>query len=470
MKTAVILSTWMDGYGYRLDCQPYLGGALETKILLDRLPLRKDKLHTLTAGFDGGIYNGPQFVRNYLDSPEFGVPFLTGSSMQLADLSNVSLLSKRDAQGPRLKHLEIKPRMSLISCSGTIGKMAYARPDMAGMWSSQDILKVVPDSNKVPPGYLYAYLCSKFGIPLIASGTYGAIIQHLEPEHIANLPVPRLGDAIEREIHDLIEEAAQLRTKATRRKHEAVDAFIDLCQVSRLGSLNNDPTPRLGHALSTQLAERMDCTYYIAPCAEARAAFDTAGARCQSKSLGQVAEVFVPTIFKRAYAGDPEQGYPYITGADVFCIKPVSNQYLMRSVTHENRLLLEAGMILIHEAGQRYGLVGHAVVVGRTLNGFACTNNMVRLVPNDPADSGFIFAALCSEHGIRLLKREAAGSSIPHLDGTRVANIEIPWPDKGIRRKIAALAHDARDSWDRADECEREADAKLVNALTAVTD
>src|SRR5439155_941344 len=95
MKTSIIRSSWMEGYGYRLDTKPYVSGALEAKVILEQLPLRKDPLNTLTKGFEGGIYNGPQFVRNYVESPEQGVPFMTGSTMQLADLSNLPLLSKR---------------------------------------------------------------------------------------------------------------------------------------------------------------------------------------------------------------------------------------------------------------------------------------------------------------------------------------------------------------------------------------
>ena len=68
MKRAVIRSSWMEAYGYRLDCQPYLGGALETKIILERLPLKKEPLNSLTAGHNGGIYNGPKFARTYVDS------------------------------------------------------------------------------------------------------------------------------------------------------------------------------------------------------------------------------------------------------------------------------------------------------------------------------------------------------------------------------------------------------------------
>ena len=70
-----------------------------------------------------------------------------------------------------------------------------------------NIMKVVPDPDRILPGYLYAFLSSKFGVPLVVGGTYGAIIQHIEPHHIANLPVPRLGDELETQVHKLIKEA-----------------------------------------------------------------------------------------------------------------------------------------------------------------------------------------------------------------------------------------------------------------------
>ena len=346
--------------------------------------------------------------------------------------------------------------------------MAYCRREMDGMACSEHVLRIVPDDARIPAGYLYAYLSSKFGVPLVVSGTYGSIIQSIEPEHVASLPVPRLGDVLESAIHELIEQAGELRTQASHLKREAIRRFAELCDLPELMPAEKYATPYLGSARSDDLAERMDSTYYISPALEARADFDKVGRRWQSKSIGEIAEVFIPTIFKRLYADDPAEGYPYITGADVFCIRPTSSQYLMNKVARENRLILERGMIVLHEAGQRYGLIGRSVMVGRSLDGFACTNNMVRLIPHDEMETGYVFAVLSSEHGLRLLKREAAGSSIPHLDARRIAAVEIPWPDRDIRAQVAALAHEAREGWDRADEMEREADLKIVSALTQV--
>jgi hypothetical protein len=54
------------------------------------------------------------------------------------------------------------------------------RLDMAGLACSEDVLRVVPDVSCIPPGYLYAFLSSRFGVSLVVSGTYGAIV---DPEN-----------------------------------------------------------------------------------------------------------------------------------------------------------------------------------------------------------------------------------------------------------------------------------------------
>ncbi len=129
----IVRSSWLEEGGRRLDCGPYMSGALEARDILKNLKVRKEPLQSLTAGHHGGIYNGPMFARHWVDVPEYGVPFLGSSAILNADLSSLPLLKKSYAQSPRLRHLEVKPGMTLITCSGTIGRMAYARPDMAGM-------------------------------------------------------------------------------------------------------------------------------------------------------------------------------------------------------------------------------------------------------------------------------------------------------------------------------------------------
>lgn len=260
----IVRSGWLDEGGRRLDCNPYMSGALEARDTLKQLTVRKDALSTLTAGHAGGIYNGPMFKRNYVESPEHGVPFVTSGSMLQADLSSLPLLRRKDAESGRLSYLRLRHGMMLISCSGTIGRMTYVRPDMDGVWSSQDVLKVVPDPACIPPGYLYAFLSSRYGVPLVVSGTYGAIIQHIEAEHIADLPVPRFDPEFECEIHRLIEESANLRSVASKKLSEALKqleveagfAATDLPQVTELS---------YSSVKCSSLNDRLDAPYHSAP-------------------------------------------------------------------------------------------------------------------------------------------------------------------------------------------------------------
>src|SRR5262249_32986345 len=119
---------------------------------------------------------------------------------------------------------------TLVSCSGNIGRTVYVRRDMDGMWTSLDLMKIIPDKTKVLPGYLFAYLASRFGVPLLTQGTYGAIIQHVDREHLLDLPVPRLASDVENRVHCLVQEAADLRTSANA---ALVQAGEQLCNEFR---------------------------------------------------------------------------------------------------------------------------------------------------------------------------------------------------------------------------------------------
>lgn len=457
-KWKAVRAAWLEEGGRRLDCNPYMSGALEARDALRQLKVRKDALRTLTVGHAGGIYNGPMFKRNYVESPEHGVPFISSGSMLLADLSTLPLLRRKDAESSRLSYLRLRPGMTLISCSGTIGRMTHVRPDMDGIWSSQDVLKVVPDPERIPPGYLYAFLSSRYGVPLVVSGTYGAIIQHIEPEHIADLPVPRFDSSFEGAVAEKVDAASHARAQAVELLREAAGRLHRTLGLVAPTPVSLLPKPDVTSVPSDAFRDRGDAYYYSARNAESRAAFDGVAV---NRPLAEVTEVFVPGIFKRLYASDPQYGSPYITGGDVFELAPSSERYLMKKVAAEYRLLLRQGMIVVQEAGQLGGLIGRSVMVGRHLDGFSCSNNMIRIVPGDDIDGGYLFALLSSEHGVRLLSRESAGSSIPHTDESRVKGITVPWPSKAKREHIGVAAIQARELRDQACIWEKEAQNML---------
>lgn len=461
MKIAEVPNSWILEEGLRLDPRPYVGGAMRLRKRVLQLP--HSKLATVTTGFRGGIFThlfSPK--RTYVNDRKHGVPFLGASSMLQADLSDLPLLSNPDAESRSYKPLKIKPGMTLISCSGSVGRMTYARDSMEGMASAGDLLKIQPDPHKIPPGYLYAFLRSEVGAALVRGGTYGTIVQHLERQHVADIPVPRLGKRIESTVHDLIDGAATLRDEASDLFSKADALFIELLALSTPRPQHDYAPPQISQATSAQFVKRADAYYYAPLNIDARRAFDSAK---PTATVSEIAEVFIPGIFKRQYASDPSFGVPYITGADVFRLVPATDQYLLKRVAKDVGLVLRKGMIVIQEAGQLGGLIGRSVLVGDSLDGYACSNNMVRVTAKDADDTGYLYTVLASTDGMRLISREAAGSSIPHIEAGRVRQLSIPWPERSVRTRIGKLVMDAQRRRDDALNAERKAVRIVEDAI-----
>lgn len=453
----IVRSGWLQEGGRRLDCNPYMSGALEARDTLKQLKARKDALSTLTAGHTGGIYNGPVFARIWVDDPRYGVPFLSNSDMLNADLANLPLLQRRYAESKKLAHLELSPGTTLITCSGTIGRMTYVRPDMAGMWSSQHIMKVVPDPERVPAGYLYAFLSSRYGVPLVVSGTYGAIIQHIEPEHIAELPVPRFGPVFEQEVAQLIDAAAAERVAASKHRRAALDLFQAKIGWSRhSGSIARAP-------MASALLGRMDAFHYSPRVEAGRASL---AAHFGIRLGDQVERVFEPNRGSRLKVTDPAFGVPFLSSSSVFELNPSAEYLVSRSLTpHLEGLLVSDCDVLIPRSGQLGGIIGRAVLTLPMNVGQAGSEHLVRVRCHSPQDAAYLWAVLASEPGYWALVGTAFGSSIPSLDSSLISDLTIPWLSDLDRQEIGALAEKAVVAQNKGNELEATAVALLEEEI-----
>jgi len=414
---------------------------------LSALSLPKDLLHTLTQGGKDGIFHAGRETRTWVDDPIHGVPFMSGSDMLLADLSRLPLISKR--------RVAVVPKFIvhrdwvLITRSGTIGRMNYSRPDMDGYACSEDVLRVLPNSDRILPGYLYAFLASRYGIPLVVGGTYGAIIQHIEPEHILDLPIPRLPSDVERKAHDLIEQATALRVSAATTILKARQTFENL-----LLDIEPQRTPRISLTRASRILERFDAAYHdpVASVVESRirsSRFTTIGEFCS--------QVFLPGIFKRIHADDVQYGAPYYLGMSLFWLEPLPKAILSRRSSLFEDVLLQKDTILLQAFGQLGGLIGRLAWVGRHLDGATTTHMLVRLRAADPELIGYLWAFLDSDVGYSLVRRLPFGGSIPHLDENGLRQVPMPLMDESEMRSISRSVLQALNDRDDALDLEREA-------------
>ncbi|XZE45220.1 methylation-associated defense system restriction endonuclease subunit S MAD5 [Pirellulaceae bacterium SH467] len=452
-----IPASWLIAEQHRLDCGPFTSGGIEARNRLKRL--KTEPLVTLTRNGLAGIYHVGMDKLRWVDGPEHGVPFLGSSDILKADLRNQPFISNHQVENNPLFRCPMGT--TLITRSGTIGRLAYARLDLSRVAISQDVLKVVPDNSFVKSGYLYAFLSSKYGIPQITGGTFGSIIVHIEAENIANMPVPRLGRVIELEAHELVERASNNRSEAARLRNNSQTLFASLLNLPDM-SLSGTPLSFISYRVTSRKLGRLDAAYHSPFGVHAATAF----AKFEpTRLLGEVADVFQTNIFKRPYVDDPQYGYPYYSGAELFTYDPEPRGYLRKSAPGIHQYIVNKDFLLMQDAGQLGGLIGRVMRVTKQQDLSVVSNHLIRINTVNRNDSAYLFTLLSSSIGYRAVVRNAFGSSIPQLESAHLAQISIPWPEESIRRKIADPILESWDLEDAATDFDHEAIALVEKAI-----
>lgn len=463
-KAPVRLS-WLAEQGYRLDASTYVSGTYEIRDLLKRLKVPAEPLRDLTAGYEGGIYNGPQFRRIYVADKEHGVPFVGSADMLEADLTNLPLLRRKDAESSKLSYLRLTPGMSLISCSGTVGKVAYVRPDMAGFWSSQDSIKVVADPSKILHGYLQAFLRSRYGVPFLTTAKYGTGIRHLEPVNIDEMLVPRFGAAIEQEIHDYIEEAALLRAEFQAGVVRATQDLFESAGIPELVDYRWHAEEReTGFAISGPSATSLRALNYSPRAAQLveklkMVSVSTLGEICRNGQLGRGLR------FKRIES-DEDHGYKLIGQRQAFWLRP-QGRWVSRRDTPSEVLATDETVLIASQGtlGENEVFCRCILATGNWLD-YAYSEHFLRVVSGDFEYPGaYIFAFLRSEVAFRILRSLAAGGKQQDIHEGLRSGIPIPACTPADRLRIAETVRAAYRARDRADEAEDKALALLDAAV-----
>ena len=162
-----------------------------------------------------------RFRRIYVEEGS-GIVFFGGKQIYELDPSNKKYLSISQ-HGDRIKNqLTLRENMIIITCSGTIGKVAIV-PEHWDSWiPNEHIIRVVPANNETA-GYLYAWLSSDYAYPLITRYTYGAVVDEIDDKQVAEIVVPLLRDEnTQGTINDKVLEANQKRTEAYKLEQEAL--------------------------------------------------------------------------------------------------------------------------------------------------------------------------------------------------------------------------------------------------------
>lgn len=412
MKIGHIHRMSMNPCGLRFDSSYHLSDGVTVKrdIAASPYPLM------LIGKAAERIFIGGRARRVYVKDRNHGIPFLSSSDILQADLENVKLASKKYT--PNIEEMTLQKGWTLITRSGTIGNCAFANAKHAQKLASEDVIRLVPN-NILKQGYIYAYLASKPGYSLLTQGTFGAVIQHIEPAFVASLPIPVLPEAFQQEVDNLIQESARLREEATDALDKAISYFnqeypikdrTSVCYTKKLKSLE------LGFAAYNNNIE-----------------VDGFIAKYDSNSL-KIADitssVFAPPLFKHIYLSQ-DNGYPFMTGSELTKFNMRYYRWLSpRGVKNIKDYVVKKGTLLLYKSGATDGgILGNVFIADKKLDGCCLSDHVIRIVFNDDKMAYWAFAFLRSNGTIKMLQRLATGTMIPFITPERVSNMLIPAPD-----------------------------------------
>ena len=95
---------------------------------------------------------------------------------------------------------------------------------MDGKMVTEHVIRVICDKEQVDPYYVYAILASdKIGRQLLDKGIYASVVDHISPQFVSTIPIPRLSPEKEKEIADKVREAERERAKANKIMADEID-------------------------------------------------------------------------------------------------------------------------------------------------------------------------------------------------------------------------------------------------------
>ena len=308
--------------------------------LLDAIRVLQDSGMSIErlADITETVFIPPRFKRIYVNDPAHGVPFLQGSHIvhfQPADLKYLS------SSHHRLERWIVQKGWILVTCSGTIGRTAMCPAEWDGWAASQHILRIVPDEDKCPAGYLRSFIGSPLGQIQLTANIYGAVVDELTEEQangiLVPLPVTDEDRALVRSLDAAMRDSVIKRSGAVSLVNEAIDSV-------RTSSEAISPDSN-GFSLPTRYFDddelRFDASHYNPSLLHVLDLLE----EMKAVRLGEVANVFMPTRFKRVYV-EPEHGLPFLQGSHVIHFQAAGLKYLSREYDGIDDLLVEAGCCL----------------------------------------------------------------------------------------------------------------------------
>lgn len=457
MKTGIISSKSFQSLGMRIDPSLHLSNGIKIREDLKRSPYG---LTSLSQCSDN-IFIGNIFSRNWVATKDFGETYLAASDAVLANLETGRYISQKQAN--KLSYLRVKRDWILITCSGTLGKIAYTNNNYLDKILTHDLLRVLPNDKTVKRGTVYAFLSSKYGYYQITLSRFGGVVKHINAEQAGNILIPVFPDDLQQQTDELIASASLLREEATVLLTEALSL---LRNKTGLKALNTDDYDYFGAHSSTRTVscyqrniKEIGTTTINAFNHSERIRNLKASISCPTSALSKVlcnGTTFSTGSFPRIEVKEGH-GIMLINQSDIFD-SIIKGKYISRRNVKTSNLV-EYGEVLI--AG--VGTLGESetfcrvIFANEDISGQLVSGEFIRMKTTENVPSGYLYTWLSSDYGFRLLRNLQAGTKLCRPIPKLVLEIPVPIIDKDSMLEIDRLVREAHTKRHQANQKELKA-------------
>lgn len=427
--------------GLRLEAGFY---DVETRTARDRV--RSSPLGWTPLGGPKGLADawvGSRFKRIWVDAG--GIPIFQPSAVTELDPAPDGFLSSKTETD--LVGLRVHAGQILLTCSGTVGKAGFVSKTLDGQVFSHDLFRI-SCRNPTDAGYVYAFLKCRTGQLLLGACQYGAVITHIEPEHLAAIPVPNAADAVKKRIHEAVVRSYELRDESNdllARARGLLAKALDLPPLSEIRGSRTVPfeSPQTFDVRLKDLAGRLDVSYHLPVVHAIEEQLLTNAAEVATMGDPRVSKrIILPGRFKRVYV---EEGFGkvFIGGKQLGELDPSNKKYL--SVSHhgkriDEQLTIRENMTLVTCSGT----IGRVSLVGCHWDGWTASQHILRVVPASRDIAGYLYVWLSSEWAKPLIVRNSYGAVIDEISDAQLAAVPFPLlKDPATQAEINRLSLDA---------------------------
>lgn len=370
-------------------------------------------------------YYGGRAKRNYVASNSLdAIGFLGSSEMLTLFPKPEKFLS---AITMSLDPFRVKEGTILISRSGTIGNLTMVNKTLSRFLVSEHAIRIIA---KESPGYLYSYLSTKTGQALIKGNVYGAVVDQIEPEHLATIEIPNPPNEIKKSIHNKIINSFQHRDMSNELITEAETILIQELKLPTLEKMNpnyyNQEAEFINFSVASNFLEnRFDGSYHI-PIINSiiDCLLDNAEKILPLENNELTQRIILPGRFKRTYVEEGE-GIVFLGGKQIYGLDPTNKKYLSLKM-HRNRIATQLFLLENMIAITCSGTIGKVNIIPKHWENWTMSQHVLRVLPKDESMAGYLYVWLNSDYGRVLIERFTYGSVVDEIDDRHLSRVPIP--------------------------------------------